>query len=326
MQFELFARGVSALAVDCLVVGIHEENELGDSAHQVDKASAGALTRLVTRGDFTGKLGETMLLGEWPGLAAKRLMLVGQGPKASLTRRSWRRAYSAAVAGVAKTQAASAAFALARPVVKQLDDYHWARAAAELTLAALYRINDLKTSKKPKPAPLAKVLLGPARASARLASALKQGRAIGLGARAMRDLANLPANRCTPSYLADEAQSLAKRYRHLQVKVLDEPAIRREKMGCFLAVTQGSDEPPRFIVMRYRGGRPDDAPIALVGKGITFDTGGISLKDPPAMDEMKFDMSGAASVFGALVAACEMQLKLNVTGIVAACENMRSRS
>jgi leucyl aminopeptidase len=140
----------------------------------------------------------------------------------------------------------------------------------------------------------------------------------------MRDLANLPSNVCTPTYLADSAAALAKRYASLKVDILDEVAIRREKMGCFLAVTQGSEQPPKFIVMQHRGGRARQAPIVLVGKGVTFDTGGISLKDPAAMDEMKYDMSGAAAVIAALAVAAELKLKLNVVGLVPACENMPS--
>ena len=138
----------------------------------------------------------------------------------------------------------------------------------------------------------------------------------------MRNLANLPGNVCTPTYLGKTAQDLAKSYKSLQVKVLGLPEIKREKMGCFLAVTQGSEEPPRFLVIEHRHPRAKGAPVVLVGKGITFDTGGISLKDPPTMDEMKFDMSGAACVIGTMKAVAELNLPLNVVGLVAACENM----
>jgi leucyl aminopeptidase len=138
----------------------------------------------------------------------------------------------------------------------------------------------------------------------------------------MRNLANLPGNVCTPTYLAKTAQDLAKSCKSLRVKVLGLPEIKREKMGCFLAVTQGSEEPPRFLVIEHRHPRAKGAPVVLVGKGITFDTGGISLKDPPTMDEMKFDMSGAACVIGTMKAVGELNLPLNIVGLVAACENM----
>jgi leucyl aminopeptidase len=139
--------------------------------------------------------------------------------------------------------------------------------------------------------------------------------------RVQRDLANLPANVCTPTYLAEQARALAKRAPALKVQVLDAAALRREKMGCFLAVAQGSDEPAKFIVIEHRHSK--SAPtIALVGKGITFDSGGISLKDPGAMDEMKFDMSGAAAVIAVLGLTAELHLPLNVVGLIAASENM----
>jgi leucyl aminopeptidase len=139
--------------------------------------------------------------------------------------------------------------------------------------------------------------------------------------RVQRDLANLPANVCTPTYLAERARAMAKGVASLKVQVLDDAALRREKMGCFLAVAQGSDEPAKFIVIEHRHSK--SAPtVALVGKGITFDTGGISLKDPGAMDEMKFDMSGAAAVMGLLGLAAELRLPLNIVGLIAASENM----
>jgi leucyl aminopeptidase len=137
-----------------------------------------------------------------------------------------------------------------------------------------------------------------------------------------RDLANLPGNVCTPLYLAEQARALAKRHASLRARVLDEPAIRREKMGCLLAVAQGSHQPPRFIVLEYQGAKKLPPPIVLIGKGVTFDSGGISLKDPPGMDEMKFDMSGAAAVIGALTLAAQLRLPLHLVGLIAAVENM----
>src|SRR6185437_1671310 len=188
-----------------------------------------------------------------------------------------------------------------RPDAKDLDDYYFGRAVAEIAQTVLYRINDLKSGKKPKAAPLARVLAGPVgrSAAAAVSRGLAHGAAVADACSVQRDLANLPANVCTPTFLAEEARALAKRYSPLRVRVLDEPAIRREKMGCLLAVSQGSAQPPRFIAIEHAGSAKGD-PVVLVGKGVTFDTGGISLKDPPAMDEMKFDMSGAAAVIASL--------------------------
>jgi leucyl aminopeptidase len=162
------------------------------------------------------------------------------------------------------------------------------------------------------------------RAEKAAAEGLRIGAAVGSGLAFSRALANLPPNVCTPTYLGTRAQGLAKDFPSIKTKVLDEKGIKALKMGAFLAVTQGSDQPPRLIVCEYHGAKKNAAPICLVGKGITFDSGGISLKDPPAMDEMKFDMSGGAAVLGAMRAVAELQLPINLVAIVATCENMPS--
>ena len=197
----------------------------------------------------------------------------------------------------------------------ELDVQYRARAVAEVFSAQLYKIPDLKTGAKPKAAALASVSV--AAADARAAKAAAEGLRIGRGASAaaQRSRAILPI--CRPMFArrpiwARARRRLAKEFPSIKTKVLDEAAIKALKMGAFLAVTQGSEQPPRFIVCEYRGGKKDSAPICLIGKGITFDSGGISLKDPPAMDEMKFDMSGGAAVLGALRAVAELKLPINV--------------
>jgi leucyl aminopeptidase len=322
MEFAVWTKGLAALAVDCLVVGVFEEAELGAEARAVDAACGGRLQRLLTRGDFTGRAGDTLLLTEVTELPARRVLLVGLGARTQLTRRIWRRGWGNAVAALSRTRIASVGLALERPAARELDDYYFGRAVAEIAAATLYRINDLKTGKKPPAPALKRVVAGPVRKDDAALRGFKHGAAIASAAAVQRDLANLPANVCTPTFLAEEARALAKRQKSLTVKVLDEAAIRREKMGCLLAVSQGSRQPPRFIVLEYRGGKSAPAPVVLVGKGVTFDTGGISLKDPPAMDEMKFDMSGAAAVIACLTLAAELRLPLHVVGLIAAVENM----
>jgi len=327
MRFETWSKGIAALDVDCVVVGVFEEAELGEQARAVDSASGGRLKKLLSRGDFPGKAAETLLVADLPGLGATRVLLTGLGSKKKLNRKAWRKAWSAAVAELSKTAIESVALALDRPDAKELDDYYFGRAVAEIATNGLYRINDLKSGKKPKSARLERILAGPAskNAAAAVDRGLTHGAAIAAAGKIQRDLANLPGNVCTPIFLAEEARALAKRYRSLRVRVLDEPAIRREKMGCLLAVSQGSAEPPRFVVIEHSGpgkARAGAPPVVLVGKGVTFDTGGISLKDPPGMDEMKFDMSGAAAVIAALTLVAQLRLPLHVVGLVAAVENM----
>jgi leucyl aminopeptidase len=322
MDFGVWTKGLAALKVDCLVVGVFDEAELSAEAASVDAACGGRLKKLLERGDFPGRAGETLLLADLPGLSASRVLLTGLGAKKQFHRKAWRKAWAGAAAALLRTRIGSCALAIARPAARELDDYYFGRAVAEITGAALYRVNDLKTAKKPAPASLYKVLAGPVRTPAAASRGLDHGAAIASAVLVQRDLANLPANICTPTYLAEQARALAKGYKSLTVKVLDEPAIRREKMGCLLAVSQGSQQAPRFIVLEYRGAREAQPPIVLVGKGVTFDSGGISLKEPPAMDEMKFDMSGAAAVIAALTLVASLKLKLNVVGLVAAVENM----
>jgi leucyl aminopeptidase len=324
MQFDVWTKGLATLETECIVLGIFDEGELSDEAGTLDAALDGKLGKLTGRGDFPGRSGETLLLADLEGIKAPRVLLTGLGAKKSFNRKAFRKSIAAAVTALGRTRIASAAFAVSRPSFTELDDYYFGRVVAEIVGQTQYRVNDLKTAKKPKPSALTSVLAGPVRGSGATAArrGLTHGDAIAAAAKVQRDLANLPANHCTPSYLADRARALAKSHASVKVTVLDEAGIRKEKMGCFLAVTQGSAEPPRFIVIEYKGPKAPKAPVVLVGKGITFDTGGISLKDPPSMDEMKYDMSGSAAVVASLTLAAELRLPLNVVGLIAACENM----
>jgi leucyl aminopeptidase len=321
MEFGVWTRGLPTLSVECLVVGVFEEAELGAPARTVDAACGGRLKKLLARGDFAGRAGETLLLADLPGLKASHVLLTGLGARKQWQRKVWRKAWASAVGALNRTRIASCAVALDRPDTRQLDDYYLGRAVAEIAGTVLYRVNDLKTGRKPPPPALRKILAGPVRKAPPAERGLTHGAAVAAAMNVQRDLANLPANVCTPTYLAEEARALAKRH-GLSIKVLDEAAIRREKMGCLLAVSQGSHQAPRFIVLEYQGTKKEQAPLVLVGKGVTFDSGGISLKDPPGMDEMKFDMSGAAAVIATLTLAAQLRLPLHVVCLAAAVENM----
>jgi leucyl aminopeptidase len=309
---------------DCAIVGLYEGSALAGAAAALDDALGGQLTRVIKRGDVRGKPGELRLV-DVDGAACQRVLIVGLGKKSAFGRKQYRKAVLAALSAVSKTGARDAVSYLAECVVSP-DAYYDARLAAEAVGAALYRVPVIRSSRKPREPALRSFGIAVTESSQKPAMqrGLEHGQAIAAGAALTRDLANLPANVCTPSYLAQQARELARSYPSVRTQVLDERELKRLKMGSFLSVTNGTDEPAKLIVMRYTGGRPGQAPVALVGKGVTFDSGGISLKQPPGMDEMKFDMTGAASVFGAVKAAAEMGLKLNVVGIVPACENMPS--
>jgi leucyl aminopeptidase len=324
MQCSAYSGKTTAQRADCLVIGIFEARELGAEARAVDRAVRGRLKQLLNRGDFGGRAGESLLLTDLPGLRASRLLLVGLGAAKGYHRRAWRRALGTAVAALARTRVASAVVALERPDDRELDAYTLARSAAEACGASLYRINDLKTGKRAPAPALTRASFGPF-ASDSLADArrgLGDGIAMAESASLLRNIANLPGNICTPRYLAAQAAQLARTHRSVRARSLNEAQIRRLKMGCFLAVTRGSAEPPRFIILEHRGGRRGAPPLVLVGKGVTFDSGGISIKDANAMDEMKFDMCGAATVLAAFDLAARLRLRLNLVGLIPACENM----
>ncbi|HEV7716172.1 MAG TPA: M17 family peptidase N-terminal domain-containing protein, partial [Steroidobacteraceae bacterium] len=268
MHFDVWTKGLATLEAECLIVGIFDEGELSDEAGAVDTAAGGKLAKIVSRGDFPGRSGETLLIADLPGLEASRVLLIGLGSKKNFNRKAFRKACLSSVAALARTRITSAVFALSRPPFDELDDYYFGRVVAEAVGNALYRVNDLKTAKKAKPPALATVTIGPVRGTGAAAAkrGLAHGVAVAAAAKVQRDLANLPGNVCTPSYLADQARALAKSHSSVKVTVLDEAGIRKEKMGCLLAVTQGSAEPPRFIIIEYKGPKAPKAPVVLVGK------------------------------------------------------------
>ncbi|MGC1522927.1 MAG: leucyl aminopeptidase [Steroidobacteraceae bacterium] len=326
MEFKAIIDAKARQEAGCAVVGIYEEGDLGIAARRIDAQLNGMIGTLRGDGDFSAKLGDALLLPAPAGAAAARVLLIGLGNRASFGRKQYRKALQSAVQSLAKSGAGDAIVYLAMEQVGDLDVQYRARIVAEVFCAQLYKIPDLKTGARPKTPRLSSV--GVAVADARAAKAADQGlrigAALGQGLALSRDLANLPPNVCTPTYLGTRALELAKEFPSIKTKVLDKNGIKALKMGAFLAVTQGSDQPPRLITCEYRGAKKDAAPICLLGKGITFDSGGISLKEPPAMDEMKFDMSGAAAVLGALRTAAELKLPINLVVIVATCENMPS--
>jgi leucyl aminopeptidase len=326
MEFKAIIDAKARNQAGCAVVGIYEDGDLGIAARQIDAQLGGLIGKLHKDGDFAGKLGDILLLPKPAGAAAARVLLIGLGTRSGFGRKQYRKALASTVQALGKTGTADAAVYLALEKVADLDVQYRARAVAEVFCAQLYRIPDLKTAVKPKAPRLSSVsvAVSDARASKAAIEGLRIGAAVGSGLALSRDLANLPPNVCTPTYLAARAQSLAKDFPAIKTKVLDESGIRALKMGAFLAVTQGSDQPPRLIVCEYHGTKKNAAPVCLIGKGITFDSGGISLKDPPGMDEMKFDMSGAATVLGALRAAAQLKLPINLVVVVATCENMPS--
>jgi leucyl aminopeptidase len=303
---------------------VGEGRKLGAAARAVDAASEGALSALLKRGDLAGKVGQTLLLHDLPGVKAERVLLVGCGKDRELSDRNYRKVVSATLGVLKSLGGSDAALTIGELMVKGRDQYAKSRLLVEMLADGAYVFDRFKSEKADKPALKKIVLLAEETEQAEVQRAAVHGQAIANGMALTRDLGNLPPNLCHPSFLAEEARALAKQHKSLKVEVLDEKQLKELGMGAFLAVGQGSEQPPRLIVLEYKGGKKDAAPVALVGKGITFDTGGISLKPGAGMDEMKYDMCGAASVLGTFRALVEMELPINVVGLLACAENMPS--
>ncbi|MFK8329229.1 leucyl aminopeptidase [Pseudomonas sp. BJa5] len=324
---ELVVKSVAAasLKTATLVLTVGEGRKLGATAKAVDEACGGALSAMLKRGDLAGKVGQTLLLHSLPNLKAERVLLVGTGKDSELGDRSWRKVASSVLAVLKGVNGSDAVLALDEVTVAGRDGFYGkARLLAETLLDGEYVFDQYKSQKAEARALKKITLLADKAGAAEVERAVKHARAIATGMRLTRDLGNLPPNVCHPSYLAEQAKDLGKAHKGLKVEVLDEKKIKELGMGAFYAVGQGSDQPPRLIVMNYQGGKKSEKPFVLVGKGITFDTGGISLKPGAGMDEMKFDMGGAASVFGTLRAVLELQLPINLVCLLACAENMPS--
>ncbi|MDQ9170331.1 leucyl aminopeptidase [Oxalobacteraceae bacterium R-40] len=314
--------GAAQLKTGCIAVAVFENKKLSASAQQLD--GKGAITAALKSGDISGKPGTTLLLRNLDGVAAERVLLVGLGKEAPVGEKDFLSAIQAMVRTLGTVGSADAVLALPFDEVKERE-LAWALRSTVLAVREnLYRSDSLKSNKEAPSNGAKKLAFAVNAADSNAAkTVVAQAEALANGMELTKNLGNLPANVCTPTYLADTAKRLAKEFK-LDVEVLDRKQLQALKMGSFLSVTNGSEEPPKFIVLKHLGGKSKDAPIVLVGKGITFDSGGISIKPGAAMDEMKYDMCGAASVLGTFRAIAEMKLKLNVIGVIPACENMPS--
>ena len=324
MEFIVKSVRPETLKTATLVIPVGEGRTLGEIGKAVDAASAGAISALLKRGDLAGKLGQTLLAHNLAGLKAERILLVGSGKDSELSDRQLRKLLAATHAVLKTLGGSDATLALQDLQVKGRDAYGKARLMVETLADGGYQFDRFKSQKADASALKKLTLLSDKADQADVERATRQALAIAAGMALTRDLGNLPPNLCHPSYLAEEAKALGKAYKNLKIEVLDEKKLKELGMGAFLAVAQGSDQPPRLIVLNYQGGKKTEKPYALVGKGITFDTGGISIKPSSGMDEMKYDMCGAASVFGTLKAVLELQLPINLVCLLACAENMPS--
>jgi leucyl aminopeptidase len=318
MEFSIKTLSPETAKAGCVVVGVHSGKELTPPAKRLDQVARGALRKALD--DLAGKAGSTLLLRALPGVAAERVLLVGLGERKEFSESTYRDAVRGAAGALKDLGAKDAALFLVDMKVGERPLGWNVRHAVLAVRDAFYRFDSLKSNKKPPPPALAHVVL-PLSPRAELQQALDEAMATADGMELARTLGNLPPNICTPSYLAEEAKKLAREFK-LALEVLERKDMEKLGMGALLAVTNGSHQPPKLIVLRYSGAAKGRKPLALVGKGITFDTGGISIKPAGEMDEMKFDMSGAGSVLGAIRALAAMKAPVNVVGVIPTCENM----
>jgi leucyl aminopeptidase len=308
----------------CIVVGVFEPRRLTPVAEQLDEISGGYISNLLRRGDLEGKPGQMLLLHHVPNVLSERVLLVGCGKERELGERQYKQIISKTIKTLNETGSMEAVCFLSELHVKGRDTYWCVRQAVEATQDSLYTFLQLKTKKGEPRRPLRKMVFNvPTRRELPIGErALEHGLAVSLGAKTTRDVANMPPNICNPLYLFEQAKLLEKEYPNLHVDSVNEAQMDGLGMHSYLAVGRGSANESIMTIMEHKGGPADQDPIVLVGKGLTFDSGGISIKAGEAMDEMKYDMGGAAGVLGAMHAISALNLPLNVVGILAGCENM----
>lgn len=319
MKIDLIQQNPVELVTSCLMVGLYENGKLSETAQAIDNVSHQAISNIIKRGDFTAEVGQTLMLHHITGIKAERVLLVGFGCPDDLNTQVFYKAVQAAFTTLVKLPVTNSACFLGEITFPQSSAASRARTLAQLAEMANYKFDEFKSKKSAKTHLLATLNIV---ADNSTEPAIQEGQAIAHGINLARHLANMPCNICTPAYLAEQAKMLAAEFSDIEVKVLEKAGMAALKMGAFLAVAQGSHNPPKLIELHYQGGAADLAPIVLVGKGITFDTGGISLKPAGGMEDMKFDMAGAASVIGTLRAVAELKLPINVIGLVPTAENM----
>ena len=324
MEFNVKSGSPEKQRSACIVVGVYEPRRLSPVAEKLDEISEGYISSLLRRGDLEGKAGQMLLLHHVPNVLSERVLLVGCGKERELDERQYKQIIAKTIQTLNETGSMEAVCYLSDLHVKGRDVYWKVRQAVEATQDSLYTFLQLKTKKGEPRRPLRKIVFNvPTRKELPIGErALQHGLAVSAGSRTARDVANMPPNICNPVYLLEQANALAENYAHLSIESVNEAQMEALGMHCYLAVGRGSENESMMSIIHHQGGDKDEAPIVLVGKGLTFDSGGISLKPGEAMDEMKYDMCGAASVLGVMHTVAELNLPLNVIGVLAGCENM----
>ena len=322
MEYALETAALNTLQSDCLIIGVYKDQQLTSSATTLNENSLNIIHKIIARGDNTGDLGCTVLINALPDTTIERILLVGLGEHSALSSKNFRKALQAVFVNLKKTQIKTVTCTLADVDVVGSDRQWKTRQIIEIANDIAYQFTTYK-SNKDVDFNVEKISITAPEAELAIAQlGLSQGIAIADGINLTKLLGDLPGNICTPTYLAEQAIELGNQYDKLSIDVLEEADMEKLGMGALLSVSRGSRQPAKLITLNYQGGEKNVKPIVLIGKGLTFDAGGISLKPGLGMDEMKYDMCGGATVLGTLKAAAEMQLPLNIIGLVPSSENL----
>ncbi len=324
MEFHVKSGSPEKQRIACVVIGVFEPRKLSPVGEHLDQVSDGYLSNILRRGDLEGKAGQVLLLHNVPNTLCDRVLLIGCGKERDFSESQYKRVMAKAIATLNDTGSMEAVCFLSELNVKGRDTHWKVKHAVEATQSSLYTFDMLKSKTDTARRPLRKLVFNvTTRRDLTLGEqAINEGQAVAEGVKLAKDLANMPPNICHPTYLAEQAEKIANEHDKVSYEALEESDMLELGMGAFMAVAQGSEQPAKLIILNYQGGEADESPITLVGKGLTFDSGGISIKPGEAMDEMKYDMGGAAGVFGAFLAAVKLQLPINIVMAVAAAENM----
>lgn len=324
MEFNVKSGSPEKQRSACIVVGVYEPRRLSGVAEQLDAISEGYISNLLRRGDLEGKAGQMLLLHHVPNVLSERVLLVGCGKERELDERQYKQIIAKTISTLNETGSMEAVCFLTELHVKGRDTYWKVRQAVETSQDTLYTFLQLKTKKGEPRRPLRKIVFNvPTRRELTVGEkAVEHGLAIAKGVKVTKDVANMPPNICNPAYLWEQAQQLATEYDTVDVEVVNEANMKELGMNSYLAVGRGSENESLMSIIHHKGGAEDQAPLVLVGKGLTFDSGGISLKPGEGMDEMKYDMGGAAAVLGVMHTVAALNLPINVIGVLAGCENM----
>ncbi len=324
MEFSVKSGNPEKQRTACVVVGIFEPRRLSLAAEQLDKASDGFIAALIRRGDIEGTVGQSLLLYNVPNTLCDRVLLIGCGKERDFNVNEYRKVIAKATQTLNDGGAMEAVYYLPELNIKSRDIQWKVTQAVIAAENCVYCYDETKTQKNPARRPLRKIVMSiPSRRELiQCELAIKVGQAIANGMNLAKNLGNLPGNICTPTYLAEKAISLSKEHSSVSTEIIDEAKMESLGMGALLSVSRGSREPAKLIIMKYSGATQEEKPIVFVGKGLTFDAGGISLKPAAAMDEMKYDMCGSAAVFGAMQACAELELEVNLIGVVPSSENL----